>query len=183
MRYRLTSDAAAIAPALRARGVHHHLDHHALDAARVVGRGISTPILNTSPLRPGQRPRPSEPCARTAAEAEPVVYIVAAALGEAAEACLLVPTRELARFKGAALDRVTFFSIAFLERSILGVLATYVTGDQGTALSTTRPRTAQTTSRLARSTVSTPPAASMPAGTSTSIRKLGRWPTRLPSTG
>ena len=28
--------------ACRARGVHHHLDHHALDAARVDGRGLSS---------------------------------------------------------------------------------------------------------------------------------------------
>ena len=46
--------------------------------------------------------------------------------------------RHLARFKGAALDRVTF-QHPFLERSILGVLATYVTADTGTGAVHTAP--------------------------------------------
>ena len=38
VRYRLTSDPAAISTrARRPRGLHHHLDHHPLDAARVAG--------------------------------------------------------------------------------------------------------------------------------------------------
>ncbi|HVA90934.1 MAG TPA: class I tRNA ligase family protein, partial [Chloroflexota bacterium] len=67
------------------------------------------------------------------------VYIVAAELAEkVAAACNLGPTVELARFKGAALDRVTF-QHPFLDRSILGVLATYVTADQGTGAVHTAP--------------------------------------------
>ena len=67
------------------------------------------------------------------------VYIVAAALAEQVDAaCKLGPTREIARFKGAALDRVTF-QHPFLERSILGVLATYVTADTGTGAVHTAP--------------------------------------------
>ncbi len=46
--------------------------------------------------------------------------------------------KEIARFKGAALDRVTF-QHPFLERSILGVLATYVTADTGTGAVHTAP--------------------------------------------
>jgi isoleucyl-tRNA synthetase len=67
------------------------------------------------------------------------VYIVAAALaGQVATACNLGPVNELARFKGAALDRATF-QHPFLERSVLGVLATYVTADTGTGAVHTAP--------------------------------------------
>ena len=45
---------------------------------------------------------------------------------------------ELARFKGSQLDRVTF-QHPFLDRSILGVLATYVTADTGTGAVHTAP--------------------------------------------
>ncbi len=111
------------------------------------------------------------------------VYIVAASLAEqVAAACKLWPTKELARFKGAALDRFTF-QHPFLDRSILGVLATYVTADTGTAPSTLRPLTALTISTPASATGSTPPRASMPAVTFTSIRIPGIKPSRLPMTG
>ncbi len=67
------------------------------------------------------------------------VYIVAASLAEQVkDACKLGPTKELARFKGAALDRVTF-QHPFLDRAILGVLATYVTADTGTGAVHTAP--------------------------------------------
>jgi isoleucyl-tRNA synthetase len=67
------------------------------------------------------------------------VYIVAAELAESVRAaCKLGPTRELARFKGAALDRVTF-QHPFLDRTVLGVLATYVTADTGTGAVHTAP--------------------------------------------
>ena len=140
VRYRLTSDAAAIAPALAGREVYTIIwttTPWTLPASLAVA---FHPDFEYVALEARPAPcAPSEPCARTAAEAEPVVYIVAAALaGQVAEACLLVPTRELARFKGAALDRVTF-QHPFLERSILGVLATYVTADQGTGAVHTAP--------------------------------------------
>ena len=174
VRYRLTSDAAAIAPALAGREVYTIIwttTPWTLPASMAVAFHPDFEYVAIE-----ARPAPcasSEPCARTAAEAEPVVYIVAAALaGQVAEACQLVPTRELARFKGAALDRVTF-QHPFLERSILGVLATYVTADRAPALCIPRPRTARTTSIPARDTASIPPAASMPAGTSTSIPPRG----------
>ncbi len=57
------------------------------------------------------------------------VYIVAEALAAAVrEACKLEGAQEIAKFKGAALDRVTF-QHPFLDRSILGVNADYVTAD------------------------------------------------------
>ena len=82
---------------------------------------------------------PSLPQARVGDHDTQPVYIVAAALAEqVAAACKLGPVKELARFKGAALDRVTF-QHPFLERSILGVLATYVTADTGTGAVHTAP--------------------------------------------
>jgi len=140
VRYRLTSDAAAIAPALAGREVYTIIwttTPWTLPASLAVA---FHPDFEYVALEARPAPcAPSEPCAGSAAEAEPVVYIVAAALaGQVADACQLVPTRELARFKGAALDRVTF-QHPFLERSILGVLATYVTADQGTGAVHTAP--------------------------------------------
>ena len=67
------------------------------------------------------------------------VYIVAAELAPAViAACKLGNTTELARFKGGKLEHTTF-KHPFLERSILGVLATYVTADQGTGAVHTAP--------------------------------------------
>ena len=72
-------------------------------------------------------------------EPQQTVYIVAEALAEQVKAaCNLGETTELARFKGAALDRVTF-QHPFLDRHILGVLATYVTADTGTGAVHTAP--------------------------------------------
>ena len=53
-------------------------------------------------------------------------------------ACDLGDAQELARFKGASLERTTF-QHPFLDRSILGVLATYVTADTGTGAVHTAP--------------------------------------------
>ena len=67
------------------------------------------------------------------------VYIVAAELAPAViAACKLGNTTELARLKGSKLEHSTF-KHPFLERSILGVLATYVTADQGTGAVHTAP--------------------------------------------
>ena len=70
----------------------------------------------------------------------PTVYIVAASLADSVkQACqALAGAKEIARFKGAALDRVTF-QHPFLERSVLGTLATYVTADTGTGAVHTAP--------------------------------------------
>jgi len=67
------------------------------------------------------------------------VYIVAAELAPSViAACKLGATTEVARFKGSALEHTTF-KHPFLERSILGVLAPYVTADQGTGAVHTAP--------------------------------------------
>ncbi len=123
VRYRLTSDPAAIAPAL-------------------AGMQISTIIWTTTPWTlPASLAVAFHPDFEyVALEAESgEVYMVAAALAEqVAAACKLGPNKEIARFKGAALDRVRF-QHPFLERSILGVLATYVTADTGTGAVHTAP--------------------------------------------
>jgi len=128
VRYRLTSDPAAIAPAL-------------------AGRQVSTIIWTTTPWTlPASLAvafHPDFDYVALGVEADEVsegeVYIVAAALAEqVAAACKLGQTKELACFKGAVLDRVTF-QHPFLERSILGVLATYVTADTGTGAVHTAP--------------------------------------------
>ena len=142
VRYRLTSDPAAIDPAL-------------------AGKQVSTIIWTTTPwtlpaslavafhpdfeyvaLEANPTPcTPLSPCAETsgASKSESAVYIVAAELAEAvAAACELDTTTELARFKGSQLDRVTF-QHPFLDRSVLGVLADYVTADQGTGAVHTAP--------------------------------------------
>jgi isoleucyl-tRNA synthetase len=67
------------------------------------------------------------------------VYIVAEALAEATrQACNLPDAREIARFNGTQLDQVTF-QHPFLNREILGVNADYVTTDQGTGAVHTAP--------------------------------------------
>ena len=126
VRYRLTSDAAAIAPAL-------------------AGRDVYTIIWTTTPWTlPASMAvafHPDFEYVAIADESDPKapVYIVAAELARSVEvACELGATVELARFKGAALDRVTF-QHPFLDRTILGVLATYVTADTGTGAVHTAP--------------------------------------------
>ena len=123
VRYRLTSDPAAIAPSL-------------------AGRQVSTIIWTTTPWTlPASLAVAFHPDFEyVALQVESGdVYIVAAALAEqVVAACKLGPAKELARFKGAALDRVAF-QHPFLERSILGVMATYVTADTGTGAVHTAP--------------------------------------------
>jgi isoleucyl-tRNA synthetase len=140
VRYRLTSDPAAIDPALAGRDVytiiwtttpwtlpaslavafHPDFEYVALEATQALGApGLTSETWDSTPQNP--------------------VYIVAAELAAAVgEATNLGPVKELARFKGAVLDHVTF-QHPFLERSILGVLATYVTADTGTGAVHTAP--------------------------------------------
>jgi len=68
------------------------------------------------------------------------VYIVAASLVESVKAACkqLKDAVEVARFKGSVLDNV-HFQHPFLDRTILGVLATYVTADTGTGAVHTAP--------------------------------------------
>ena len=142
VRYRLTSDAAAIAPALAGREVYTIIwttTPWTLPASMAVAFHPDfeyAAIEADPPQMPGA---PSLPQARVGNLDTQPVYIVAAELAENVKAaCKLGPTRELARFKGAALDRVTF-QHPFLDRTILGVLATYVTNDTGTGAVHTAP--------------------------------------------
>jgi isoleucyl-tRNA synthetase len=126
VRYRLTSDPADLHPALS-------------------GRQVSTIIWTTTPWTlPASLAvafHPDFEYVALAADGTPdaPVYIVAAELAvSVVAACEFGPTTELARFKGSVLDRSTF-QHPFLDRSVLGVLATYVTGDQGTGAVHTAP--------------------------------------------
>jgi len=67
------------------------------------------------------------------------VYIVAAELApKVVAAAKLTGVEEMARFKGAKLEQATF-QHPFLDRSILGVLGSYVTADTGTGAVHTAP--------------------------------------------
>jgi isoleucyl-tRNA synthetase len=126
VRYALTSDPAAISPAL-------------------AGREVSTIIWTTTPwtlpasLAVAFHPEFDYVALESEGDWKGPVYIVAADLApQVAAACHLGKTNEIARFKGSALDRVTF-KHPFLDRSILGVLANYVTADTGTGAVHTAP--------------------------------------------
>jgi isoleucyl-tRNA synthetase len=122
VRYMLTSEPAAISPALK-------------------GKQVSTIIWTTTPWTlPASMAVAFHPDFDYVALAEgDQVFIVAAELAAAVvAACELGSTTELARFKGSVMERATF-QHPFLERSILGVLATYVTADTGTGAVHTAP--------------------------------------------
>ncbi len=122
VRYRLTSDPAA------------------LDAA-LAGKNVSTIIWTTTPWTlPASFAVAFHPDFEyVAMEANGEVYIVAESLAQSVmETCGLTDAKEIARFPGRKLDRVTF-QHPFLSRSVLGVLADYVTADQGTGAVHTAP--------------------------------------------
>jgi isoleucyl-tRNA synthetase len=123
VRYRLTSDPAAIDSAL-------------------AGKQVSTIIWTTTPWTlPASLAVAFHPDFEYVAieNSDGNVFIVAEALAEATKtACNLSDAKEVARFKGALLDRVTF-QHPFLDRSVLGVLANYVTADTGTGAVHTAP--------------------------------------------
>jgi isoleucyl-tRNA synthetase len=121
--YRLTSDPETISPAL-------------------TGREVFTIIWTTTPWTlPASLAVAFHPDFEYVAleNSNGKVYIVAEALASAVKAaCNLNEAKEVARFKGAVLERQTF-KHPFLDRSILGVLATYVTADTGTGAVHTAP--------------------------------------------
>ena len=122
VRYKMTSDPSVLAPAL-------------------AGREVYTIIWTTTPWTlPASLAVAFHPDFEyVALKQSDAVYIVAAELAESVKtACNLPEAQEVARFKGSALDRATF-QHPFLERTILGVLATYVTADTGTGAVHTAP--------------------------------------------
>ncbi|HEX3470334.1 MAG TPA: class I tRNA ligase family protein, partial [Silvibacterium sp.] len=127
VRYALTSDPAAIDPAL-------------------AGKRVATIIWTTTPWTlPASLAVAFHPEFDYVAleDVNPKnggsVYIVAESLAAAVrEACKLEGAREIAKFKGSRMDRVTF-QHPFLDRSVLGVNADYVTADQGTGAVHTAP--------------------------------------------
>ena len=130
VRYALTSDPATINPAL-------------------AGKPVSTIIWTTTPwtlpaslavaFHPDFEYVALETTSGETCCPQTAIYIVAAELAaQVAESCKFSATKELARFKGSQLERTTF-QHPFLDRSILGVLATYVTADTGTGAVHTAP--------------------------------------------
>jgi isoleucyl-tRNA synthetase len=122
VRYRLTSPPEAI-------------------DASLAGKQVSTIIWTTTPWTlPASLAVAFHPSLEyVALEDGGTVYIVAQALADATrEACNLQAAREIARFPGSRMERVAF-QHPFLERTVLAVLADYVTTDQGTGAVHTAP--------------------------------------------
>ena len=136
VRYKLTSDPAAIHPALAGREVYTIIwttTPWTLPASLAVAFHPDFEYVAIQAGVPGLDPE-----TRDSANSGPV-YIVAAELAASvATATGMGQTTEIARFKGAALERVTF-QHPFLDREVLGVLATYVTADTGTGAVHTAP--------------------------------------------
>jgi isoleucyl-tRNA synthetase len=126
VRYRLTSDAEGIHPALAGREVYTII-------------WTTTPWTLPASMAVAFHPDFEYVALGTGEDSDGPVYIVAAELAASvAVACNLDAPAELARFKGSVLERTTY-QHPFLDRSILGVLATYVTADTGTGAVHTAP--------------------------------------------
>jgi isoleucyl-tRNA synthetase len=122
VKYTLTSDPAKIDSAL-------------------AGRKVSTIIWTTTPWTlPASMAVAFHPDLEyVALEQNGELYIVADALAKATiEACKFNDAKIAARFPGKKLEYATF-AHPFLDRSILGVLANYVTTEQGTGAVHTAP--------------------------------------------
>jgi isoleucyl-tRNA synthetase len=146
VRYQLTSDPSAIttelgAPSSTMSGAPSSRPHLGAKVGDAPQNPIFTIIWTTTPwtlpasLAVAFHPE-MEYVALATADA---TYIVAATLASAViAACNLTDAHEIARFPGTALDRTTF-QHPFLDRSILGTNATYVTNDTGTGAVHTAP--------------------------------------------
>jgi isoleucyl-tRNA synthetase len=122
VKYRLTSDPAKIDPAL-------------------AGKRVSTIIWTTTPWTlPASMAVAFHPDLEyVALEHKGELYIVAEALAKATiDSCKLEGASIAARFPGRQLEYATF-AHPFLDRTILGVLANYVTTEQGTGAVHTAP--------------------------------------------
>ncbi len=129
VRYKLTSDASALDGALAGREVYTII-------------WTTTPWTLPASLAVTFHPDFEYVALATTGEVggEPgPVYIVAAELAASViAACKLEGAEEIARFKGSKLERTTF-QHPFLDRTILGVLGSYVTADTGTGAVHTAP--------------------------------------------
>ena len=122
VKYHLTSDPATI-------------------DSKLAGKSVNTVIWTTTPWTlPASMAVAFHPTLEyVAVENRGEVYIVADALAEATEKALQWDdAKEIARFLGSKLEYATF-THPFLDRQILGVLADYVTTDQGTGAVHTAP--------------------------------------------
>ena len=123
VRYKLTSDASLIDPKLAAKDVY-------------------TIIWTTTPwtIPASQAVAFNPEMEYVAIDAGGPVYIVAGALREEVEKrCGLITSAEpLVRFNGQRMENATF-AHPFLDRTVVGVLAPYVTADQGTGAVHTAP--------------------------------------------
>ena len=122
VKYRMTSDPAAV-------------DN------RLAGKTVNTIIWTTTPWTlPASMAVAFHPQLEyVALDYNGEVYIVADALAaQTIEKCGLTGAVEVARFPGNRLEHTTF-AHPFLDRRILGVLADYVTTDQGTGAVHTAP--------------------------------------------
>ncbi len=141
VRYKLTSDAATIFGSSTEPGAPSSRQHLGAKVGEPPPNPIFTIIWTTTPWTlPASLAVAFHPEMEYVALAtSDATYIVAASLAaEVIAACNLTGAREVARFPGTALDRTTF-AHPFLDRSILGVSATYVTADQGTGAVHTAP--------------------------------------------
>jgi isoleucyl-tRNA synthetase len=123
IRYKLTSDPAAIHP-------------------KLAGREVWTIIWTTTPWTiPASQAVAFNPELEYVAveTAGGEVYVVAGALlASVVAACGLTGTTVVERFNGSRMEGATF-QHPFFERSVLGVVAPYVTADQGTGAVHTSP--------------------------------------------
>ena len=125
VRYKMQSDPGAIDPALAGKNVHAII-------------WTTTPW--TLPASMAIAFHPDEEYVALAAN--DAVYIVADKLAKVtAEKCGFPDAKEIARFRGQKLDLAKFYHpfLPWEERQILGVLADYVTMDQGTGAVHTAP--------------------------------------------
>jgi isoleucyl-tRNA synthetase len=123
IRYKLTSDPAVIHPSL-------------------AGRNVYTIIWTTTPwtIPASQAVAFNPELEYVAVDAGDVVYVIAEGLREAVEkrSSLTTVPEPITRFNGIRMEHTTF-QHPFLDRSVLGVIAPYVTADQGTGAVHTSP--------------------------------------------